>query len=346
MKHIAIAGTGTIGLMLGALLAKGGHDTTLVSLFRASTASELDARGVTIEHDGISETVPVRAVYSQDLAPDEMFDIIFLTGKSNDTAAALDMLLPHLSGSGYICSLQNGLNDYIIAERAGNARVVPCVCFAGGQVPEPCHVVTHDGYFIIGELSGETSDRLLELRDILFCAKRVELSGNIIAARWRKLSEVCLTVPAATLTGWPMFGGLDDWRVLRLFGRLACEVMDVQRAAGNEPEPILGFSRDEWAVLANERRQTLEAEFAASAALPPSPGTGDGPALSPTDAYTQDIAKGLPLEIEYTNGYVSRLGREFGVPTPTLDRELELIGQIADGRLSPGPELLDIILEL
>lgn len=346
MKRIAVAGTGTIGLMLGSLLTRGGYGASLVSLFRPQTARELSARGVTIEHDGVSENIPVRAVYAQDLASDEMFDVIFLTCKSNDTETALDALLPHLADTGYICSLQNGINDYVIAARAGKDRVIPCVCFAGGQTPEPCRVITHDGHFIIGELSGETTERLTELCETLSCAKRVELSGNIIAARWRKLSEVCLTVPAAALTGWPMFSGLDDWRTLRLFGRLACEVMDVQRAAGNEPEPILGFSRDEWAVLANERCLALEAGFAASAALPPSPGGGEGPMLSPTDAYTQDIAKGLPLEIGYTNGYVARLGRELGVPTPTLDRELELIGQIAAGQLLPGPELLDIILEL
>lgn len=346
MKHIAVAGTGTIGLMLGALLTKGGHDVTLVSLFRPQTSSELSSRGVTIDFDDQTWRIPVRSVFARDLSPDDRFDIIFITCKSNDTEAALDILLPHLSGGGYICSLQNGINDYVIAGRAGEDRVIPCVCFAGGQVPEPCHVVTHDGYFIIGELSGELTSRLFGLRDVLSCVKRVEVSGNIMAARWRKLSEVCLTVPLATLTGWPMFGGLGDWRALRLFGKLACEVMDVQLAAGNEPEPILGFTRDKWAVLASGCSEAHEAEFAAVNKMPQPSGNGSGPGLSPMDAYTMDIAKGLPLEIWHTNGYVSDLGKRFGIPTPTLDRELEVIRNIESGKLSPGPGLLEEILDL
>ncbi len=343
MENIAVVGTGTIGLMLGASLTKGGHNVTLVSLFRPETASALSAKGITISYDMQMWRIPVRAVFASDLSPNEKFDIIFITCKSNDTEYALDRMLPHLSSSGYICSLQNGINDYIIAEKAGTERVVPCVCFAGGQVPEPCHVVTHDGYFIIGELSGEFTRRLFGLRDILSCVKHVEVTDNIMSARWHKLSEVCLTVPLATLTGWSMFEGLDDWRALRLFGRLACEIMDVQRAAGNTPSQILNFTREKWAVLADGRSASLEAEFTAANKMPPG---GSGSGLKPTDAYTMDIAKGLPLEIWYTNGYVSKLGRNFGIPTPTLDSELALIRKIEAGIIKPGPELLDSILGL
>ncbi len=347
MKHIAVVGTGAIGLMLGAFLTRGGHDVTLISLFRPSTAQSLAVKGVTVSFDGDTWITPVKAVYWADIPPEEKFDLVFITCKSNDTQTALDKMLPHLASDGCVSSLQNGIPDYVIADRAGADRVVPCVCFAGGQVPEPCHVVTHDGYFIIGELSGKITPRLSEIAEILSCAKRAETTGRIIDARWKKLSEVCLTVPLATLTGWAMFEGLDDWRALRLSGRLACEVMDVERAAGITPKPILGFPREKWAVLAKRRDAALEAEFAASNSMP-SPGGEDGEShgLKPADAYTMDIAKGLPLEIWYTNGYVSSLGRQLGVPTPTVDSELEMIKRIESGEVSAGAALLETLITL
>jgi 2-dehydropantoate 2-reductase len=346
MKHMAVVGTGSIGLMLGGFLAKAGHDVTLVSQFRPQTARELAERGITVSFNGETWTTPVRALYYADIPADEQFDILFLTGKSNDTDDALEKMLPHLRADGFVTSLQNGINDDRIAELAGAERVMPCVCFAGGQVPEPCHVVTHDGYFILGEPSGQRTERLAELADILSCAKRVELTDNIRGARWKKLSEVCLTVPTATVSGIPLFGGYADWRVQRLFGRLAVEVMQVERACGVEPEPILHLTEEQWAVLAERNDETIEAAFLVTNRMPPpAPKAGDNaPKLATTDAYTADIRRGRPLEVWFTNGYVAKLGNEHGVDVSTNTKLLAAIRAIEDGTATAGISLLESLL--
>lgn len=342
MKQIAVIGTGTIGLMLGAFLTKGGYDVTLVSQFRRETASQLAERGIHVTFGAEDWTVPVRAFYYADIPAEEQFDILFVTGKSNDTADAMQKMTKYLKPDGFVSSLQNGINDGIIAEFVGSEHVIPCVCFAGGQEPEPCHVVTHDGYFIIGELDGSDTQRLRELEQILSCAKRVEVTDRIMAARWRKLSEVCLTVPTATVSGLPLFSGNDHPLVQRLFGKLAVEVMAVQRACGNEPEPIMHLDEADWAKLAAGPDSQTEAKFlAANTMPPPPPADPNAPQLAPTDAYTADIRKGRPLEVYYTNGYVTALGEQYGVDVSANQALLNAISAIASGDKAAGIALLE-----
>lgn len=348
MKHMAVIGTGTIGLMLGAFLARGGYDVTVVSQFRPEMAELLRRYGIRVSFGPEEWTQPVRAVFWDELPAEERFDILFITGKSNDTADALDKLLPHLTEDGFVSSLQNGVNDELIAARAGGGRVIPCVCFAGGQCPEPNHVVTHDGRFIIGEPSGVRTERLSGLAEILSCVKRVEITENILAARWKKLSEVCITVPTATVSGYPLFGGYEDRRVQRVFGLLAQEVMAVERACGVKPEPIMGLTAEEWAVLAEKDDPELREKFLKRSRPPMPPDGGAAPAvprLAPEDAYTQDIRRGRPLEIWYTNGYLAEKAKQHGVASPVNDRLLDMIRRIEAGELRPCPELLDALAE-
>ena len=368
MKHTAVIGTGSIGLMLGSFLAKAGEDVTMVSQFRPEVAELLDREGIKVTSGADEWIQPVRAVFWKDLPAGELFDIVFITGKSNDTSDALDKMLPHLAPDGFVTSLQNGINDDLIADRAGADRVIPCVCFAGGQCPEPNHVSTHDGYFIIGEPSGERTGRLEELAAMLSAVKRVEITDDIRAGRWKKLSEVCLTVPVATASGFPLFSGYGDPLISRVFGRLAVEVMAVEKACGTEPEPIMGLTGTEWAVLAERDDPKLSAKFQASMKLPGPPEGmspemgGNGPGMppdgfpggpgmpppeggpkgpmQPSDAYSNDIAKGRPLEVWYTNGYVMEKAKEAGIDVPANIRLCEMIREIEAGTRKPCRENL------
>ncbi len=347
MKHMAVVGTGTIGLMLGAFLARGGHDVTVVSQFRPEMAELLRRDGIRVSFGPEEWTQPVRAAFWRELPAEERFDILFITGKSNDTADALEKMLPYLAEDGFVSSLQNGINDELIAARAGAGRVIPCVCFAGGQCPEPNHVITHDGRFIIGEPSGERTERLSGLAEILSCVKRVEMTDDILAARWKKLSEVCITVPSATVSGYPLFGGYEDRRVRRVFGLLAQEVMAVERACGVEPEPIMGLTAPEWSVLAEDDDPALREKFlqCSRPPIPPGGAAPGGPRLAPEDAYTQDIRRGRPLEIWYTNGYLAEKAKLYGVAAPVNDRLLDMIRRIEAGELGACPENLEKLAE-
>lgn len=345
MKHIAVVGTGTIGLMLSGFLTKGGYDVTVIPQFRPQMAQQLREKGITVTSGSEEWTVPVKAVYALELDEQERFDIVFLTGKSNDTDDALDKLLPHLAPGGFVVSLQNGINEDRIVPRVGADRVVACVCFAGGQCPTPTHVMTHEGTLIVGELYGERSARVEALAEMLSCVKHVEISENVMAVRWRKLSEVCLTVPSACVAGYPLFAGFDDRRMQRLFGRLAVEVMAVERACGVEPEPIMGLDASQWAKWSREDDPRLRAIFFAANRRPEPPKDAPTPKFVPEDAYTQDIRRGRPLEVWYTNGYIVEKAKEKNIAVPVNERMLAMIRQIEAGQRRATPENLEELLE-
>jgi len=71
--------------------------------------------------------------------------------------------------------------------------------------------------------------------------------------------------------------------------------------------------------------------------------------LTPTSAggrnwrasMAQDVAEGRPTEIDYLNGYVAKLGRETGVPTPLNEALSALIKTITE-REKQGPGVLRI----
>lgn len=347
MKKIAIIGTGVIGTMLGGFLARAGNDLTVISQFRRETAEALAAGGITVEFGEEKFTVPVSAVFADDLDERLSFDIVFITGKSNDTKDAITKLLPYIHGETIFSSLQNGINEDEIIPLVGKERVIPCVCFAGGQLAGPGYVITHDGYFIIGELGGGVTDRLNELSSILSPVKRVVISEDIMADRWGKLAEVALTVPISTISGIAMFSEYDNWNVQRYFARLASENFNVAEACGVTLKPILGVDRSQWERLSRGRDEEAEKALLNAWRRPPAPKKSDSsePAPSPADAYTSDILRGLPLEIDYTNGYIVKKGEEHNVPVNTHKLLVSQIKEIAAGSVKRGADKLIALLE-
>lgn len=235
----------------------------------------------------------------------------------------------------------------MIIAQVGAEHVIPCVCFAGGQQTALDYVKTHDGRFIIGELDARATPRLKELEKILSCAKRVILSDNIMLDRWGKLAEICLTVPVSTVSGYPLFSRYDDPNVQRAFGHLAVETFAVAEKAGYALRPILNLNCQEWAQMARVPTESCVYKLLNRPDAPPQPkGTGPAePMEQPVDAYTQDIQRGRPLEIPYTNGYVINKGRELGVSTPTHQMLVDMIREIAAGTRKASPENLLELLE-
>ncbi len=348
IQKIAVIGTGTIGTMMGGFLANSGYDVTMVPQFRPEVAEILCRDGIQIEVDGNVIHVGAKAVYGPNLTvEDGPFDLVLLTGKSNDTEQALDLIIPFTTKDCIFCSLQNGINDETIIAKVGPEHVIPCICFAGGQQPAPGYVKTHDGRFIIGELDGSVTSRLKELAEILSCAKRVIISDNVMLDRWGKLAEICLTVSVPTVSGYPLFASHNEPNVQRVFGHLAVETFSVAMAAGYALRPILNLDFQEWAQMAHSPTEECVYKLLNRPDAPPQPKEpgSAGPMEQPVDAYTLDIQRGQPLEIPYTNGYVINKGRELGVSTPTHLLLVEMIQEIVTGKRKASPENLVELLE-
>ena len=121
---ITVFGAGAIGGITGAALAKAGHDVLLVDR-AADHVAAINAGGFTVERRQGAESVAVRAITSDAL--ETGLDLVLLAVKSQDTPTALGVLAPRLAREGAIVSMQNGLNEELIASAVGEHRTVGCL---------------------------------------------------------------------------------------------------------------------------------------------------------------------------------------------------------------------------
>lgn len=334
MKKIAVIGVGAIGGLLGAYLTRGGHDITIISCFRRENAAYMAEHGIDVDGAKGAFHVDVKSVFIDDLTPGDTFDIFMVALKGNDTERILERLKDRLKPDGCCLTLQNGLNEDLIAAILGEDRVVYAVSRAGGALTAPGHVCDHDGEFVIGERDGAHTTRILELRQILSCARPTTIADDIIEVKWEKLCTVALSVPACTVSGIYLSDIFFDSTAQQLYGLLALEIFRVAEASGHPIADIMGRTPEEWLPIARGERDGALDRKTAEIHFPP----------KVVDAYTQDIRRGRPLEIGYTNGAVIRLGKKYGVPTPVNERLVNAIYEIEAGKEQPGEALIRRII--
>ena len=64
-----------------------------------------------------------------------------------------------------------------------------------------------------------------------------------------------------------------------------------------------------------------------------------------TSSMLQDIRRGRRTEIEFINGYVVNMARQFGLDAPINAAIVETVHAITSGRLAPHPGLLAQVLQ-
>ncbi|MGM9615154.1 MAG: ketopantoate reductase family protein [Oscillospiraceae bacterium] len=345
-EKIAVVGTGVIGTLAGGFLTLGGYDVTVVPCFRRNAVEKLRTDGITILYEGETLHTPVKAEFIDDIPADEKFDLVLITGKSNDTETMTRKMLPHMTETSVISSLQNGINEDRIIPLAGAERVVPCVCFTGGFSAGPGQVENHPGFLLVGELDGSDTPRVRELAKVIGAIKPTEVSDNIMLKRWEKLAEICMGVPLACASGYHQFCGNDDKRMQRLFARIACETFRVARAAGYELEKIGFMTEAEVQRLAVRDDEELGERMAHHPMAQEEPPEGATGLAALVDAYTADIRKGAPLEIGYANGYIIQKGRELGVPVPTHEAVVDMVYEIEKGQRRADKSNLDELIAM
>ena len=323
MKKCAVAGTGSIGSLVGGYLSRAGVDLTMIAAFRREKAEQLNRTGLRMTGNGEDFRTPVKAAFLDDLSPEEQFDIVFLAVKSNDLENVVPRLLPHLKEDGCFVTLENGINEEYLASQAGAERVVAGTTFAGGRMVAPDHMESHEGHFYVGELTGEITPRVKEIAELLSCCRPAEATEHIRSYQWDKLARVCLSVPCACISGLHLGSVFMEPRLQKLFALLALELFAVAEADGSPRETVEEKTKQEWTDVLEGRLTGLEGR------------TDDWPP-GIVDAYTSDIQKGRPLEIGFTNGAVVRLGQRYGIPTPINEIVMNTVFSIEAGRETRG----------
>jgi 2-dehydropantoate 2-reductase len=160
-QPILVWGAGAIGGTVGAYLQRAGQPVLFVDKATDHVAA-IDSAGLRITGPIAEFEVSAPAATPGTLSG--RFGTIFLCVKAPDTEVAAAALLPFLADDGCVVSLQNGLNELVIAERIGKQRTVGAFINFGADYMSP-GVVHYGGRgaVVVGELDGRVTPRVQEL---------------------------------------------------------------------------------------------------------------------------------------------------------------------------------------
>ena len=281
-----VLGAGAVGSYYGALLARDGHDVSLVARGAHLAALEASGRIAVREADGSRWDAPVAALAAPEGPPP---DLVIVATKSHHTLAAAEALAPWLPRDTTVLSLQNGVENVgRLGSVLGADRVLGGIAFVGLRVEEP-GVVDHEaeGRVRMGDPAGVTT-RARAAYELLAPSWDVELAEDIVHAQWHKLL-------------WN--AGFNA--ICAVTGATAGEAL-----ATPGSEALVRQAMWEVVAVAARHGVTLtEAEVDEMAA--PNPELRD---YHPSTA--RDLAAGKPLERDALCGFLAREGAALGVPTP------------------------------
>ena len=341
--RILLVGSGGVGGVVAALLARAGCDLTVVTgnpEIRAAIAErglrvrELDGR----EWSAAPPRPPVTHLH--ELSGTPPFALALLATKTTSLETVLPVVRPLLGDKGQVVCMQNGLPEERAAAVLGPERVIGCVVSWGATLLGPGHSVrTSQGGFQLGRLGGprDAADDpvLAQAEAVLGQALPTRIIPNLLGVRWCKLA-----VNSATSTlgaaGGDTLGTLMRKRVVR---RLALEIWAelcaVAEATQVELAPVMGnidIRNMALSELDRQRRYGSPSLFIKHALL-------FALALRyrrMRSSMAVAIERGRTPEIDYLNGEIVRRGTALGVATPVNAALVTVIHDIVAGRKQPG----------
>lgn len=313
--EFTIIGAGAIGGIVGAHLARAGHQIRFIE----NNAAHVEAirRGGFHLH-GASEI----AIQPEVFLPTEVrgpLRHVLLAVKARHTMQALEPLAKLLAPDGYVVSLQNGLEESKIASLVGESRTIGAFITFGGHYREPGDVwYGGPGSFRVGELNGEITPRLTALRDALSAVQPVETTTNIFGFLWAKMALGAVYFATALVSAdVPETYSQPDYRVM--LGGLAGEVVRVAEAGGVQVESCDGFDPKVFRLHA----PGTDAEIAA---------TWDGQFRywsryqGGRTGVWRDLAQHKrPTEVNEQINSVVEIARQRGIAVPRLEALVRLI---------------------
>lgn len=334
-EPIVVWGGGAIGGTLAAYWARAGIPVLLVDIM----AEHVDAcrtAGLRIEGsvDNFTQVVPAAV-------PEEVSGVyrcIVLAVKAHATEAAMQAVLPHLADDGFILSAQNGLNEQVIAERAGAHRTMGCFVNFGADWLGPGRILYGGrGEVVVGEIDGTVQARTREMHRLLSIFEPdAILTDNIWGYLWGKLGFAAMLF-ATSLNNDGMDKNFADPERFPVFDRLGREVMAVAAALGISPVSFPSF--DPRAFMAGGTESEARVSIARLAER------RKGAAKTHSGFWRDLAVRKRRTEIDPLMGTVAKLARQASVPTPAVDVLIALIHDIEEGRRIQSQETFDVLLD-
>lgn len=335
--RIAIYGAGALGTVLGAYLCRDGLDVELITRNKKHV-ERLNENGAQIVGT-CTMIVPVKAIIPEQM--NGVYDLIFLTTKQVDNANVVNNLMSFLSKDGVICTLQNGLPEYLISKVIGEQRTYGCIVAWGATlIGEGICELTSDPNnlsFGLGSFGGINENTANKIKSVLEYMGPVKIETNFIGARWSKILINSAFGGMSAVLGL-CFGEVASNKESRRYTqRIIKECIDVANAANITIEPVQGkdivklfdynnFIKEKISnlmiPLAIKKHRLVKASI------------------------LQDIEKGKKTEIDSINGIVCEFGRTYDIPTPYNSLIVSIIHEMEQGKRKPRIENLRLFNEL
>ena len=280
---IVVLGAGSVGCFFGGMLARAGHDVTLIA--RANHVEAISKSGLYMDCQGFQEYVAVKA--QSDYLPLASADIVLCCVKSPDTESVINDVKTYLNKNAVILSLQNGVDNAERITKLVDNPTYPTVVYVATAMVGPGQLKHFGrGELVLGAL-GSNSNELNELTDFFQKSKiPCQISSNIRKDLWLKFLVNC------SYNGISAIGQIQ-------YGKMV-SAPEIVSLINQITEECLMVAEKEGVVIS-----PAEADQANHAI---------GVTMSGQKSSTaQDLAKYKLTEIDYLNGLIVRRGAEYGL---------------------------------
>jgi 2-dehydropantoate 2-reductase len=319
LTKVAIHGAGSIGCFVGGCWQAAGLDVRFIG--REKLRRDIEQHGLVLsDYGGWQATIPAGHVDFR-CEPGALADadIVVLCVKSGATADAAREIANHGREGAIVISLQNGISNVDVLERALGDRF-PVV---RGMVPYNVAYLG-DGHFhkgVAGDLYADDRPETQDLaRTVGQSPAALRLSGNMVGIAWGKLL-INLNNAVSALSGRPLVEQLvqrDYRRVVAASQREGLRLLD---RAGIRPAKVgaVGPRLLPWVIgspdwlFNNLFMKAWKIDAKARSSM------GD------------DVAAGRRTEVDYLNGELVRLAERLGIDAPINRKLVALIRKAEDG---------------
>jgi 2-dehydropantoate 2-reductase len=318
---ICIFGAGAVGGVIGGMLARAGHEVSLVA--RGANLDAIRKDGLTVIDGEDRFVMEARASdVPTDLGPQ---DHVIVAVKAPALKSVAEAISPLLGPETAVVTAMNGIPwwffdgfpaggpeiaipaldpDGTIGTAIPTRRVIGCVVHMGAAVPEPGTVRrVAGGLLILGEAAGPVSPRVTSLAEAFAATPlEVRVTDALRQEIWLKLLGNFNFAPISALTGATNGRISADAGLRALCAAMFEEAAEAGRRLGLDPGMTADERTDLGAALGDFRTSML-----------------------------QDFEKGRRPEIDAIVGAVAALGPATGVSMPVTDAMLALLAAKARG---------------
>ena len=302
---VAIIGTGAMGCLFGAKFSP--NNDVLLMTYNQAIADSLNHNGLTVKEPDDSETH-----YTQHLQAypsgryDQSVDLVIILVKTPQTGDALKQNLKLIGPDTIVLTLQNGLGNYEEINKYVDAKQIVLGTTNHNSVLLGDGTIFHSGAGITTIGSLKVSSDKLQLIAELFHASGFEcdVSDNIGYLLWRKLF-VNLAINAFTyITLTPIGFISQNTHAQDVVKKIIFEAVTVAKADGHD------FDAEEVFSFINNVSATH---------------------LMGYSSMSQDRKRGAKTEIDWINGSVVKLAKQYHIPAPYNELIVALVHAIEDG---------------